>query len=136
MSDFNRAIIDEFRANQGKVGGPFAGASMLLLHTTGARSGQPRTTPLVYTTHESGQLMIIASKAGADSNPDWYYNLLANPIVTVELGTEQFQARARAVTAEPERSQLYAQMVAIQPGFAAYEQKTTRTIPVVLLERQ
>jgi len=134
MSDFNQTIIDEFRANGGKVGGYFAGANMLLLHTTGAKSGQPRTNPVVYVT-DGDRLVIIASKSGADSNPDWYYNLLANPTVTVEVGDEQFQARATAVTEEPERSRLYAKMVAHQPGFADYEQKTSRKIPAVILER-
>ena len=134
MSDFNQANIDEFRANNGKVGGYFAGANMLLLHTIGAKSGQPRTNPLVYVT-DSDRLVVIASKSGADSNPDWYYNLLANPIVTVELGDKQFQARATAVTVEPERSRLYAKMVEHRSGFADYEQKTSRKIPAVVLER-
>lgn len=134
MSDFNRGTIDEFRANNGKVGGYFAGANMLLLHTVGAKSGQARTNPLVYVT-DGDRLVVIASKGGADSNPDWYYNLLANPTVTVELGTEQFQARATAVTEEPERSRLYAKMVEHRPGFAAYEQKTRRKIPAIILER-
>ena len=134
MSDFNQGTIDEFRANNGKVGGYFAGANMLLLHTVGARSGQARTNPLVYVT-DGDHLVVIASKGGADSNPDWYYNLLANPNVTVELGTEQFQARATAVTEEPERSRLYAKMVEHRPGFAAYEQKTSRKIPAIILER-
>ena len=134
MSDFNQAVIDEFRANGGKVGGYFAGANMLLLHTTGAKSGQPRTNPLVYVT-DGDRLVIIASKGGADSNPDWYYNLLANPNVTVEIGDEKFQARATAVTEEPERSRLYAKMVEHRSGFADYEQKTSRKIPAVVLER-
>ena len=134
MSDFNQATIKEFRANNGKVGGYFAGANMLLLHTVGAKSGQARTNPLVYVT-DGDRLVVIASKGGADSNPDWYYNLLANPNVTVELGTEQFQARATAVTEEPERSRLYAKMVEHRPGFAAYEQKTSRKIPAIILER-
>jgi deazaflavin-dependent oxidoreductase (nitroreductase family) len=134
MSDFNQAIIKEFRANAGKVGGYFEGANMLLLHTVGAKSGQPRTNPLVYTT-DGEHLVVIASKGGADTNPDWYYNLLVNPIVTVELGAEQFQARVTAVTEESERSRLYAKMVAHRPGFAAYEQQTSRKIPVVILER-
>ena len=134
MSDFNQTIIDEFRANAGQVGGSFAGANMLLLHTIGAKSGRPRTTPLVYV-KDGARFVVIASKGGADTNPDWYYNLLAHPMVTVELGTEQFQARATPVTEEPERSRLYAQMVAHRPGFAEYEQKTTRTIPAILLER-
>jgi deazaflavin-dependent oxidoreductase (nitroreductase family) len=134
MSDFNKGIIDEFRANDGKVGGYFAGANILLLHTVGAKSGQPRTNPLVYVT-DGDHLVVIASKGGADRNPDWYYNLLATPAITVELGTEQFQARATAVTDEPERSRLYAKMVEHRPGFAEYEQKTSRKIPAVVLER-
>src|SRR6266498_3899232 len=134
MSDFNQAIIAEFRANNGKVGGYFAGANMLLLHTVGAKSGQARTNPVVYVT-DGNRFVVIASKGGADRNPDWYYNLLANPTVTVELGTEQFQARATPVTEEPERSRLYAKMVAHRPGFAGYEQKTSRPIPAIILER-
>ena len=134
MSDFNQAIIDAFRANAGKVGGFFAGANMLLLHTIGAKSGQPRTNPMVYIT-DGDRLVVIASKGGAETNPDWYHNLLANPSVTVELGTKQFQARARAITEEPERSRLYAKMVAHRPGFAEYEQKTSRKIPAIVLER-
>ena len=134
MSDFNQAIIDEFRANGGKVGGYFAGANMLLLHTIGAKSGLPRTNPLVYTT-DGDRMVIIASKGGADSNPDWYYNLLANPTITVELGDQQFRARATAVTQEPERSRLYAKMVEHRSGFADYEQKTSRKIPAIVLER-
>ena len=134
MSDFNQAIIDEFRANAGKVGGYFAGANMLLLHTIGAKSGQTRTNPLVYIS-DGARLVVIASKGGAENNPDWYYNLLANPIVIVEIGIEQFQARATAVTEEPERSRLYVKMVEHRPGFAEYEQKTRRTIPAVILER-
>ena len=134
MSDFNQAIIQEFRANAGKVGGSFEGATMLLLHTVGAKSGQPRTNPLVYTT-DGERLVVIASKGGAETNPDWYYNLLASPIVTVELGSEQFQARATALTEEPERSRLYAKMVEHRPGFADYEQQTSRRIPAIILER-
>ena len=134
MSDFNQSIIAEFRANGGKVGGYFAGANMLLLHTVGAKTGQARTNPMVYVT-DGDRLVVIASKGGADSNPDWYYNLLANPIVTVELGNEQFQARATAVTEEPERSRLYAKIVEHRPGFAEYERKTTRKIPAIVLER-
>jgi deazaflavin-dependent oxidoreductase (nitroreductase family) len=134
MSDFNQSVIDEFHANGGKVGGYFAGANMLLLHTIGAKSGQRRTNPLVYVL-DRDRIVVIASKGGADSNPDWYYNLLANPAVTVEIGTEQFRARATAVTEEPERSRLYAKMVEHRSGFAEYEQKTSRKIPVVVLER-
>jgi deazaflavin-dependent oxidoreductase (nitroreductase family) len=134
MSDFNQAIIDEFRANGGKVGGYFDGANMVLLHTVGAKSGEPRTNPLVYVA-DGDRIVVIASKGGDDSNPAWYYNLLANPIVTVEVGTEKYQARATAVTEEPERSRLYAKMVEHREGFAEYEQKTSRKIPAVVLER-
>jgi len=134
MSDFNQAIIDEFRANGGKVGGYFAGANMLLLHTIGAKSGQPRTNPLVYVT-DGDRIVVTASKGGDDSNPDWYYNLRANPTVTIELGDKQFQARATAVTEEPERSRLYAKMVEHRSGFADYEHKTSRKIPAIVLER-
>ena len=134
MVDSNQAIIDEFRANNGKVGGYFEGANMLLLHSTGAKTGQARTNPVIYVT-DGDRLVIIASKGGAPSNPDWYYNLLANPLVTVELGNEQFQARATPVTDEPERSRLYARMVEHRPDFAEYERKTSRKIPAVILER-
>ncbi|MEO7911136.1 MAG: nitroreductase family deazaflavin-dependent oxidoreductase [Roseiflexaceae bacterium] len=134
MSDFNQAVIDEFRANQGQVGGYFAGANMLLLHTTGAKSGQTRTNPMVYVP-DGDRIVVIASKGGDDSNPDWYHNLVANPTVTVELGNEKFQAHATAVTEELERSRLYAKMVEHRSGFAEYEQKTTRKIPAVVLER-
>ena len=134
MSDWNQTIIEEFRANHGQVGGYFAGANMLLLHTQGARTGQERINPVVYVP-DGNRLVILASKGGADSNPDWYYNLLAHPLVTVEVGDEQFPAQATAVTDEPERSRLYALMVAHRPGFAEYETKTHRKIPAVLLER-
>ena len=131
--DWNKAIIEEFRANDGKVGGMFAGRTLLLLHTIGAKSQQPRINPVAYTT-DGDRLVIIASKGGAPTNPDWYYNLVAHPDVTVEVGTEQLQVHA-TVTAEPERTRLYQQMVAMMPGFAEYEQKTTRKIPVFILTR-
>ena len=133
MSDFNQTIIAEFRANGGKVGGPFAGSTMLLLTTTGAKSGQPRISPLVYTA-DGDTLVVIASKRGAPTNPDWFYNLVANPVVTVERGTEQFQARA-TVPEGAERERLFTQAATQMPGFAEYQRKTTRTIPVVVLER-
>jgi len=133
LNDRNRAIIEEFRANGGKVGGPFAGRTLLLLHTVGAKSGQERINPVACVT-DGDRLVIIASKGGAPTNPDWYYNLLAHPQVTVELGTERFQARAE-VAPEPERTRLYARMVSVMPGFAEYQQKTERVIPVVVLTR-
>jgi len=130
---FNEQIIDEFRANGGKVGGPFEGASMVLLTTTGAKSGQPRTMPLVYFA-DGGRILIVASKGGAPTNPDWYYNLVTNPEVTIEVGTEKYQARA-TVVAEPERTQLFERIATSNPGFGEYQKKTTRAIPVIALER-
>jgi deazaflavin-dependent oxidoreductase (nitroreductase family) len=132
-NDFNNNVIAEFRANGGKVGGPFAGSPMLLLTTTGAKSGQPRTTPLVHTM-DGDHIVILASKGGAPTNPDWYHNLVAHPTVTVEMGAEKFQARAHVVEGE-ERQRLYDQQAALMPGFAEYQKKTTRQIPVVVLER-
>jgi len=137
MSDpnaWNTAIIAEFRANAGKVGGQFEGAPLLLLHTTGAKSGQGRVNPLAYTT-DSERWIVIASKGGAPTNPDWYYNILANPDVTLEVGTEAVQARAYAAE-EPERARLFAQMAERMPGFGNYQRNTTRIIPVVVLERK
>jgi deazaflavin-dependent oxidoreductase (nitroreductase family) len=134
VADFNQNIIAEFRANAGKVGGPFAGRPMLLLTTTGAKSGQPRTSPLVYTT-DRDRLVVIASKGGAPTNPAWYHNLLANPEVTLEVGTERFPARATVETG-PERERLFAAQAALMPGFADYQRKTTRQLPVITFERQ
>lgn len=132
MSDFNKKVIEEFRANEGKVGGHFEGANLLILHTIGAKSGKERVNPLMYLPDDD-RYVIIASKAGAPSNPDWYYNVVANPDVTIEVGTEELQAQA-SVADEPERSELYERMVAVAPGFEEYRQKTDRTIPVVILE--
>ena len=133
QNERNMAIIQEFRANAGKVGGRFAGRSLLLLHTIGAKSGQPRINP-VACIRDGDCLVIIASKGGAPTNPDWYHNILTNPLVTVETGTEQFQAQA-AVAAEPERTRLYNKMVEMMPGFAEYQEKTSRVIPVIILTR-
>lgn len=134
LNDWNRQIIEEFHANSGKVGGPFEGATLLLLTTTGAKSGLSRTTPLVYMA-DGERLAIFASKGGAPTSPDWYYNLVAHPTVTVEVGTEKFNATATVVSRE-ERDRLYSQQATKSPNFAEYEQKTTRIIPVVILERQ
>ena len=131
--NWNKAIIEEFRANSGRVGGPFANAPLLLLHTTGARSQQPRINPVAYTM-DGDRFVIIASKGGAPTNPDWYYNVAAHPLVTVEVGTEQFQAQA-TIVAEPERTRLYDQMAAARPVFADYQRRTTRRIPVIVLAR-
>ncbi len=130
---FNKAIIDEFRANKGVVGGQFAGAPLLLLSTTGAKSGLARVNPLVYLADGDRQI-IIASFAGAPTSPPWYHNLLANPEVGVEMGSENFKASA-GVLDEPERTELYAKMVEIMPVFSEYQSKTTRVIPVIALTR-
>ncbi len=132
-NDFNKTIIEDFRANGGKVSGQFAGGILLLLNTIGAKSKQPRTNPLAYT-KDGDKYLIIASKAGAPTNPDWYYNIVANPEVTVEVGSERFQARATIPEGE-ERDRLYNQMATQMPGFAEYQRNTTRRIPVVVLER-
>ncbi|CCH31707.1 nitroreductase family deazaflavin-dependent oxidoreductase [Actinosynnema sp. NPDC047251] len=132
--NFNQQIAAEFRANKGVVGGPFEGRDLLLLTTVGAKSGEPRLTPLVYT-RDGDRLVVAASYAGAPKNPAWYHNLLADPKVIVEVGEEKFEATASVVEDRAERDRLYAGMVAHAPGFADYEQKTDRLIPVVVLER-
>jgi deazaflavin-dependent oxidoreductase (nitroreductase family) len=134
MTDFNQSIINEFRANEGKVGGPFAGAPVVLLHTTGAKSGQARINPLVAQPGEEGTLYIFASKAGSPTNPDWYHNLVAHPEVEIEIGTEHFAATATPVTGT-ERDRIFTRQKELMPGFADYESKTTRTIPVIALTR-
>jgi deazaflavin-dependent oxidoreductase (nitroreductase family) len=132
VSDWNKAVVDEFRANGGKVA-QFADRELLLLHTIGAKSGQLRLNPLVYST-DGDRLVVVASKGGAPTNPDWYYNVVANPLVTVEVGNEEFQAQAK-VAEEPERTRLFDKMAAEMPGFADYQQKTSRILPVVILTR-
>jgi deazaflavin-dependent oxidoreductase (nitroreductase family) len=129
----NKKIIDEFRANDGKVGGPFAGKTLLLLHTKGLKSQQERINPVAFI-RDGDRLVVIASKGGAPTHPDWYYNIIANPLVTVEFGTELLQAHA-TVSEEPERTRLYNQMVEMMPGFDDYRRKTTRVIPVIVLTR-
>ena len=133
MSDFNAKIIDEFRANAGKVGGPFDGALVLLLHTRGAKTGQERVNPVVYQAL-GDTLAIFASKGGSPTNPDWYHNLKANPDdVKVEVGTDTIDVRPRVLEGE-EREPIWEKQKQLMPGFAEYEQKTSRQIPVVLLE--
>ena len=132
--DFNAGVIEEFRANKGKVAA-FGDAPVVLLTTTGAKSGKKRVNPLVALL-EGDQVYVVASKAGAPTNPDWYYNLLAHPEVSVELGQDRFDAVATPVTG-PERDRLFAAQVAAQPGFADYEKKAVgRVIPVVELRRR
>ena len=133
MRDFNQGIIDEFRANRGVVGGPFEGVPVVLLTTTGARTGQKRVNPLAGLV-DDGTLYVFASKAGAPTNPDWYHNLVAHPEVEVEFGDERFDAVATPVSG-PERDRLFAAQAAVQPGFADYAKATERVIPVVRLRR-
>ena len=130
---FNREVIAHFRANggEGKVGGKIV--PVILLTTTGAKSGLPRTTPLNYS-RDGDRIIVIASKGGSPTHPDWYHNLVANPEVTVELGTERFQARA-SVAEGQERERLFDQQAALMPFFAKYQETTPRQIPVVILER-
>lgn len=134
QSDFNKQIIEEFRANGGETSGVFKGRPLLLLTTTGAKSGESRTTPLVYT-KDGDKVVVIASMGGAPKHPAWYLNLSANPGVIVELGTEKFEASASPVEGA-ERDRLYAKQAEMMPAFTEYEQKTTRRIPVVVLNRQ
>ena len=132
-NDWNTKIIEEFRANGGKVGGQFAGGTLLLLHTIGAKSKQERVNPVAYV-KDGERFVIIASKGGAPTHPQWYHNIIANPVFSVEVGTEQFQVRA-TLAEEPERTRLYDKMVAVMPGFGEYQRKTTRVIPVIILTR-
>jgi deazaflavin-dependent oxidoreductase (nitroreductase family) len=133
MKAFNRSIVDEFHANGGKVGGQFAGADLLLLTTTGAKSGEPRLAPLAYFTVD-GKLIIIGSKAGADTNPDWVHNLRANPAAHVEIGTDAYDVAARELP-QAERDELFDKVVAAAPGFGEYQSKTSRIIPLFELHR-
>ena len=133
VNEWNAKVIEEFRANRGKVGGQFEGSPVLLLHTTGARTGLERVNPMMYL-EESGRIFVFASKAGADSDPDWFRNLVATPEVVVELAGETFDARAEVVRGE-ERDRIYAEQSERYPGFAQYQAGTTRVIPVVELIR-
>ena len=131
-NDWNTRLIEEFRANDGKVGGQFDGAPLLLLHTTGARSGEERVNPVMYQ-DLGGPVAVFASKAGAPTNPDWYHNVVANAEVTAEIGTETRRFRARVATGD-EREEIWARQKQDFPGFADYEANTSREIPVVVLE--
>ncbi|OBJ22299.1 nitroreductase family deazaflavin-dependent oxidoreductase [Mycobacterium colombiense] len=133
INAFNTSIIDEFRANQGKVGGQFEGANLLLLHTTGAKSGQPRVSPLAYFRID-GKLIIIGSFAGAPVSPAWVHNLRANPQARVEMGTDTYDVAAHELPAD-ERAALFDKVTAAAPGFAEYQAKTTRVIPLFELSR-
>jgi deazaflavin-dependent oxidoreductase (nitroreductase family) len=132
--ELNQQVIDDFRAHGGAATtGRFVGTPLLLLTTTGARSGRQRTTPLAYTRADA-RYIVIASNGGSDRHPAWFYNLLAQPLASIEVGTEQFQARASVAT-EPERSRLYAAQAELMPNFARHARNTSRTIPVIVLER-
>jgi len=134
QNTYNHQLIEEFRANRGKSGGPMEGRPLLLLTTTGAKSGQPRTTPMMYIP-DGNRLLVIASNAGAPVHPDWYRNLVAYPEVTVEVGNEIFEAIA-IVTEGPERQRLWTRVVELYPFFADHQAKVTRQIPVIVLERR
>jgi deazaflavin-dependent oxidoreductase (nitroreductase family) len=134
MKDINTDVVEQFRTNDGQIqSGMFKGARLLLLTTTGARSGKTRINPLAFT-RDGEHYVVIASKGGSPTHPDWYHNLVALPDVTVEVADERFDARARIAQGE-ERDRLYAAQAALMPGFAEYQRKTTRQIPVVVLER-
>lgn len=133
MHDFNSQLIADIRANGKPTKGPFVGSQVLLLTTTGARSGQTRTTPLVYT-RDGDRYVIVASKGGAPTHPSWYHNLRAHPTVVVETGGERFRARAHVVS-EVDRRRLYDAHARVFASFREYERRTARRIPVVTLER-
>jgi deazaflavin-dependent oxidoreductase (nitroreductase family) len=134
MSDFNQAIIEEFRANEGRVGGGYEGRPMLLLTTTGARTGRTHTSPLVYLP-DDGRVIVFASRGGAPTNPGWYHNLRAHPTVTVEVGSEAYEADASELEGA-ERERLFARQVEISPVLGGYERRTSRRIPVIALTRR
>jgi deazaflavin-dependent oxidoreductase (nitroreductase family) len=134
FNDFNRGIVDEFRANGGAVGGPFEGAPMILITHKGAKSGTERTSPLVYST-DGDDIVIIASMGGAPTHPAWFHNIKANPQVGVEIGTESYTANAKILTDGPERQRLFDQQAQVMPNFKEYQEKTDRVIPVVVLTR-
>lgn len=133
LDDFNRAIVDEFRANGGKVGGPFEGATLLLLHTVGAKSGQPRLSPLAYLTVDD-KMLIVGSYAGAPKHPAWVHNLRANPRARIEVGADDYEVTARELS-EGERAATYPRIVEVAPVFAEYQASTTRAIPLFELTK-
>jgi len=133
--DWNQKIIEEFRANEGQVGGQLQGAPLLLLHTVGARSGKERVTPVMYRRLDDDTVAVFASKAGAPTNPDWYHNLLVNPSATVEIGSQTYDVTSRVLD-DDQREPIWTKHKAEYPGFAEYESKTSRTIPVVVLKRR
>ncbi|MCF6386090.1 nitroreductase family deazaflavin-dependent oxidoreductase [Mycobacterium sp. MBM] len=133
LDEFNRQIVEEFRANAGKVGGPFEGGTLLLLHTVGAKSGQPRLSPLAYLEID-GKVLIVGSYAGAPKHPAWVHNLRANSRAHIEIGTEAYDVTARELP-DDERDAMYPKIVALAPVFAEYQSKTARAIPLFELVR-
>lgn len=133
VAQHNQGIVDEFRANQSKVGGQFEGVPLLLLTTTGAKTGRSYTNPMMYL-RDGDRLIVFASKSGAPTNPDWFHNLVAHPNAVAEVGKERFPVRATVLEGE-ERDRLFDQQASRYPGFREYQQKTTRKIPVIALER-
>ena len=134
VNDYNAQIIEEFRAGGGKLGGSFEGAPVLLLTTVGAKSGKTRVNPMMYL-DEGGRRYVFASKAGAPTNPDWFHNLVAHPEVSIEVGTDTLDVLATPVE-ESERARIYGIQASRFPGFAEYQEKTDRVIPVVALDRR
>ena len=133
LNDFNRAVVEEFRANRGKVGGSFEGGTLLLLHTTGAKSGKPRLSPLAYKGID-GKMIIFGSYAGAENNPAWVHNVRAHPRAHIEVGTDEYDVTVRELPAD-ERDAMYAKIIEITPVLADYQAKTTRVIPLFELTR-
>ena len=133
LGDFNRGVVEEFRANDGKVGGPFQGGTLLLLHTTGAKSGAPRLSPLAYLDVD-GRLLIVGSYAGAPKDPAWVHNLRANPRAHIEIGTDAYDVTARELPRD-ERDKVFRKVTAVAPFFGEYQSKTTRVIPLFELTR-
>ncbi|HEY2307493.1 MAG TPA: nitroreductase family deazaflavin-dependent oxidoreductase [Streptosporangiaceae bacterium] len=135
VSDYNTTIIEEFRANGGRVGGPWAGATLILLHHIGAKSGTERVTPVGYFPQGEGRYAIVASNGGSPTHPDWYYNLKAHPKITVEVGTQTFPVLAQEL-GRAARAELWPNLVAQTPALGEFQAKTTREIPVVMLTRR
>jgi deazaflavin-dependent oxidoreductase (nitroreductase family) len=136
MDDFNAGVIEEFRANEGRVSGPFEGAPMVLVHHVGRRSGQERVSPMMYLPGDDGAMYVFASKGGAPTDPDWYFNLVAAGSAEVEVGTETYPVAVSEETGA-DRDRIYAEQASLYPGFAEYAEKTAgiRTIPVLRLTR-
>ena len=134
-SDFNTKMIEEFRANEGRVGGPWAGTTLILIHHIGARSGTERVTPLGYSRQGDGRFAIVASNGGSPAHPDWYYNLKANPRIKVEVGTETLTVLAEELDATA-RAALWPKLIAEYPSIGEYQARATRQIPVFMLTRQ